>query len=375
MKSVLFFIEALDVADGGAERILETTVPYLDKNRFNVQVVSQKQCPGSAVEHKYFFRDNPEDLPLRNFINKLIVKFSLVAPESIVKDIFMPGKFDLEIAFCEGNATRIIGNSRRKKGTKKIAWVHTDVIDNPWSEAVFGGAEQEKKCYENFDVIVCVSQTMKDAFVKKYGMAEKVFVVYNVIDYGMIRELSKEPADFEPKPDCMNFISVGRLAEVKGYDRLIRAAAKLRDEGYNFTVSILGRGPDEEALQKEIEKYDLTDRFFLRGYQPNPHSFAVRADALICSSYAEGYSTTVTEAVAMGKPVITTECSGMREIFGDKDCGIICENSDEGIYSAIRTVLDKPELLEKFASASRERAKDFDLEKTLADLEDFLDNV
>ena len=361
--------------NGGAERILETTVPYLDKNRFDVHVISQKECPDSAVSHKYFFRNNPENLPLREFINKLIVKFSLVAPESLVKAVFMPGKFDLEVAFCEGNATRIVGNSRKKKGTKKIAWVHTDVIDNPWSESVFGGAEQEKKCYEKFDAIACVSQTMRDAFVKKYGMAEKVFVVYNVIDYGMIKKMSEEPADFEPDPKCVNFISVGRLVEVKGYDRLIRVAAKLRDEGYKFTVSILGKGPDEDALKEKIEKHGLADRFFLRGYQSNPHSFVVKADALICSSLAEGYSTTVTEAVVLGKPVITTECSGMREIFGDKDCGIICENSEEGLYSAIKAVLDKPELLEKFASASRDRANDFDLRKTVADFEDFLDNV
>lgn len=373
MKSVRFFIESLD--GGGAEHILETMVNYIDPKKYKVQVVSQEECPACTVKHKYFFKRNTKGSKLLEFINKVIVKFSLIAPERIVKSVLMPGKYDVEVAFCEGYATKLIGNASKKKGQKKVAWVHTDVLNNPWSEEIFGGAENEKKCYENFDAIICVSQTMKESFVKKYGMEEKVHVLYNVIDYSLIKEKSNEESDFSPNPDTVNFIMVGRLVKVKGYPRLVAAADRLKKEGYSFTVSILGRGAGKDALLNEINAKGLEENIFLLGYQTNPYKFIAASDALICSSYAEGYSTTVTEAIVLGKPVITTDCSGMREIFGNKDCGIICENSEDGLYSALKEVLDRPEAINEYAVNAKNRANDFSIKKRIQELESFLQNL
>lgn len=61
-------------------------------------------------------------------------------------------------------------------------------MNYPWSESVHGGAENEKSCYEKFDAVVCVSQTMKDSFVKKYGMEQKVHVLYNPIDFDAVKQ-------------------------------------------------------------------------------------------------------------------------------------------------------------------------------------------
>ncbi len=95
----------------------------------------------------------------------------------------------------------------------------------------------------------------------------------------------------------------------------------------------------------------------------------------VCASYAEGYSTAVCEAVALGVPVITTECSGMREIFGENECGIICENSEDGLYNAMKKVLENPLLLEKFSEEEKKRSKDFSLQKRVKAIEDFLESV
>lgn len=118
MKSIRFFIESLD--GGGAEHILETLVAYIDRSKYKIQVVSQEECPNSSIKHKFFFKRNLNKNKLLEFINKVIIKFSLVAPEKIVKKIFLPGKFDIEVAFCEGYATKLIGYSSTKKRTKKL---------------------------------------------------------------------------------------------------------------------------------------------------------------------------------------------------------------------------------------------------------------
>ncbi len=374
VKSVLIFIESLD--GGGAEAILKNIVSVIDKKRFDLTVVSETDCEcyteeiKKNVRHSSFTKKNCS--ALKSFLNKLIIKFSLLASEKAVRKMLIKGSYDVEIAFCEGYATKIIGNSGRRN-TKKVAWVHTDVINHPWSEAIFGGAENERKCYENFDAIVCVSETMRESFVKKYGMAEKVHVVYNVIDDVATVKKSKESV--ETAKNSFTFSMAGRLTQIKGYDRLISACARLRDLGYDFTVWIMGKGEEQANIEKTLKKNCLENKIKLLGFQENPQKYIAKSDVFLCSSYAEGYSTAVSEAVILGVPVVTTECSGMREIFGGEECGIICENSEEGLFSAMKKVLDEPHLLEKFKIAEQKRANDFTVSARIKAVEDFIDNI
>ncbi|MBR3835611.1 MAG: glycosyltransferase [Clostridia bacterium] len=371
MKEVLVFIESLD--GGGAEAIINNIAAAVDKSKFRLTVVTETDGERYTEEvrrnvlHRSFTKKDGSSL-----LNKAVIKYSLLAPESLVRKTLIRGNYDIEIAFCEGYATKIIGNSG-KKNTKKIAWVHTDVINHPWSESVFGGAENEKKCYENFDAVVCVSETMKESFIKKYGMAEKVHVIYNVINDADIINKSKEKVSLQFKRPL--FALAGRLTAVKGYDRLVRVCARLRDMGYDFSVAILGKGEEEENIRKMIEENGLSDRISLLGFQENPQKYIAAADVFVCSSYAEGYSTAVSEAVILGVPVITTECSGMREIFGNEECGIICENSEEGLLNAMKRVLDEPAMLEKFRAAEQIRAKELNISSRIKAFESFIDNI
>ena len=79
----------------------------------------------------------------------------------------------------------------------------------------------------------------------------------------------------------------------------------------------------------------------------------------------------MSEAIILGLPVITTDCSGMKEIFGDEECGIICENSEDGIYGALKEVLDNPQRLSEFAKNSHRRAEDFSLKSRAQKVNEF----
>ena len=65
----------------------------------------------------------------------------------------------------------------------------------------------------------------------------------------------------------------------------------------------------------------------------------------------------------------------MREIFGGEDCGIICENSDDGLFDAMKKVLDEPSLLEKFKKAEEKRAKTFSRVSRIKEVKAFIENV
>ncbi len=375
MKNILFFMETVDF--GGAETVFTNIIKNINKSKFRIKVVTERDHElftdeiKAAVPYDCFIKT--ERSAVRDFWNKIVIKLSLVLSEKNIRKYFIRGNYDVEVAFCEGYSTKIIGNSG-KKNCKKIAWVHTDVIKNPWSEKIFGSAEEEKKCYEKFDAIVCVAETMKESFIKKYGMAEKVHVLYNPLDFESVIKKSAEKTDFK-FGDGMKFVLAGTFIKIKGFDRFVKVCKRLKDDGELFSALIMGDGEEKENIKKIIAETNLGDTVKILDFQTNPYKYIAHSDVYVCSSYAEGYSTAVSESVALNVPVITTECSGMREIFGENECGIICENSEDGLYNAMKKVLNDPSLLKKFSTEEKKRANDFSLKKRMKTIEDFIESV
>lgn len=375
MKNILFFMETVDF--GGAETVFTNIIKNINKNKFCIKVVTERDHElftdeiKAAVPYDCFIKT--ERSAVRDFWNKIVIKLSLVLSEKNIRKYFIRGNYDVEVAFCEGYSTKIIGNSG-KRNCKKIAWVHTDVIKNPWSEKIFGSAEEEKKCYEKFDAIVCVAETMKESFIKKYGMAEKVHVLYNPLDFESVIKKSAEKTDFK-FGDGMKFVLAGTFIKIKGFDRFVKVCKRLKDDGEHFSALIMGDGEEKENIKKIIAETNLGDTVKILDFQTNPYKYIAHSDVYVCSSYAEGYSTAVSESVALNVPVITTECSGMREIFGENECGIICENSEDGLYNAMKKVLNDPSLLKKFSAEEKKRANDFSLKKRMKAIEDFIESV
>lgn len=378
-KKILFFIESLD--GGGAEGALENIVSNLDKSAYETFVVSETDGESRVGRIKQqshyhcFAHKNVSGSRIRSIINKCIFKFSVSAPTRLVRMLLIRGRYDIEVAACEGYSTRLIAGSGDKK-SKKIAWVHTDFKNNHWTEKRHiypGGNVEEKACYEKFDTIICVSQTIKDAFVSIYGMEEKIKVVNNIIDSDKITALACEKPDIRFQHPF--FVMAGSFVAVKGYERAVKVYSRLRDEGFTFSVMIMGIGYERKKVETLIEELNMKNIITLSDYQPNPYKYFKAADAYVCASYAEGYSTTVTESVILGKPVITTDCSGMKEIFGDRECGIICENSDEGLYTALKKVLENPGLLDEFARESEIRSAYFSKQRLVNETKKLFDEV
>jgi glycosyltransferase involved in cell wall biosynthesis len=100
----------------------------------------------------------------------------------------------------------------------------------------------------------------------------------------------------------------------------------------------------------------------LLGFHTNPYKYIVQGDLFVCSSRSEGYSTAVTEALVLGVPVITTDCSGMAELLKDGECGMITENDDEAFYEGLKSLLNDAAMLEYYREKAVERGKDFTIE-------------
>lgn len=231
------------------------------------------------------------------------------------------------------------------KARKKIAWIHNDPVKVGFNHDLC------IKMFEEFDSIVCVSGDNKrilDELCPEY--ASKSFVVYNMYNIDQIKSMSKEEANPYLNSDKKyHFVTVARLDNhQKRIDRIVKVCDKLGKEGYNnFDWTVLGEGGDRQKLEDSIKERDLRNLFLL-GLKINPYPYVLHADASFLVSAYEGYSMTVKEAQVLGTPTVITGYDSATEAMTDGCEGIICKNSTEGVYLAIRAILDHPECLTEY---------------------------
>ena len=168
-------------------------------------------------------------------------------------------------------------------------------------------------------------------------------------------------------------IASGRLVRQKGFDRLLEVVGKLKKDGFQFELLILGEGEERTALEEKVRLLKIEETVKLLGFQSNPYNIMVTGDVLVVSSRSEGYSTVVTEGIILGLPIIATECAGMRELFGDMQCGCITENNVDALYIALKDILKSPQKLEFYREEVKRRRQEFSLENTMAKIEQLLD--
>ena len=278
-------------------------------------------------------------------------------------------QYDLEIAFKDGFTAlfTIFGNSKRK-----IHWLHYEykkLNPNAKYDKLF------KKILPQFDEIIAVSDGVETVFNEKYHLEDKTRVIYNLVDTSKIISKAKEESDVELNKNDINFVSVGRLHEQKGYDILIKAIDKLNKENIlpnNFKLRLYGNGPQKETLENLIKEYCLEDKVFLMGQVMNPYKYLKNSDLFILSSRYEAFGLVVIEALTLEVPVLATENHATNKIIKHKEIGYITENSSEGIYNGLKYILENLSELENYKKNLKNYK--YDNSKVIKELEGVLSN-
>ena len=238
--------------------------------------------------------------------------------------------------------------------------------------ADFKNDDEENACYSKFDTVACVSRTALDSLKTLYPTLHNLKIVYNPIDESLIRKMASAHS-VDRKAGRINMITIGRLVQQKGYDRLIPILGELKKQGLQFFLRILGTGTQEQLLKELISKYGLTHYIELTGFKENPYPYLAASDLFVCSSRSEGYSTAVTEALILGLPVVTTECSGMKELLGNNnEWGLVVPNDDLSLQRALQAVISNPNTLQDLKNKAMARSHDFSLKKLMTAIEDTL---
>lgn len=378
-KKIMFMINSL--YGGGAEKVLQTILNNLDTSKYEITLYSmhREKIDNQCYKSKFKYRAVFDDCKSKNiFLKTIHFYFSKIkgwvfnnCSSKLFYRLYIHDKYDVEIAFIEGESTKIISGSTNKN-SRKLAWVHIDLVSNPWTEFLYKNTLDEKKHYEKFDKIVCVSSSVKDAFIKKYQIGEDhIIVLHNPFDKNEILNKSNQKCDSISDND-FNIVTVGRLEPQKGYDRLINIAEKLKTDGFSFKIYIIGDGSQKNTLKNMIIKYGLNDYVKLLGFKENPYCYMKKCDLFVCSSRSEGYSTVIAEAIILGLPVVSTECAGIHELFGNHQCGVISENNENDLYKKLYEVIRDKNKLSYYMSESKLRGEEFSLESVLRRIEELM---
>ena len=378
MKNILFLIESL--SGGGAEKVLTTLLQNLNYEQYNITLC----CICNIGKHLNSINSRTNYISILpntnnlNYFKRLIYKLKYkliynILPLKWVYQWFIPHHADIEIAFVEGYVTKLLAHSTNKKA-QRIAWVHCDMQQFHWTKSIYNNIAEEEKTYQKYHQIITVSATVQKAFQNEFkNVSVPITTLYNPIDSLEILNKSQKAINVPDKnSSTIRLVSVGRFTTPKAYDRLLRIINQLIIEKYSVELWLLGDGEQRNLLENYIKEQHLENIITLWGFQDNPYAYLAQCDLFVCSSISEGYSTAVTEALILGLPVITTNCSGMQELLKNGEYGIITENSEEALYEGLKQLLDNPLQLQYYKDKAVERGKDFSLKKLMKPIEKLL---
>lgn len=160
------------------------------------------------------------------------------------------------------------------------------------------------------DEIVAVSRGVATDWADYFGIPnERIRVIYNPVDVERIQELAAQAtADTMQLENTVPLIlAVGRLSPEKDFATLLWAFAILR-ERRPARLLILGEGEERATLTQLAADLGITEWVSLPGFVPNPHPYMARASVLALSSRYEGFSNVILEALALGIPIVATDC-------------------------------------------------------------------
>ena len=264
------------------------------------------------------------------------------------------------------------------------------------------------KSYHMMDAIITVSEYYKTFFQQTFNYpAEKVFAIYNPIFVNQIIEKSNQalPKAFNFLKDKKFIVQLGSLSKPKGNWHSLRAFKEVLKQDKEVYLVFLGQAKDhyKSYLPTLAKELGIEKNVVFAGHQSNPYPFIKHATLFLMSSLREGLPMAMIESMAVGVPVLATNCiSGPIEILDNSNDYVtkisnlklakygalipVCSGKEysakdplskeeEIMADAIIQLLMNKSLLEKYKSAAKERALDFDVNNCIKKYQKVIDSV
>ena len=258
-------------------------------------------------------------------------------------------EYDLAVAYLEGGATYYVAD--RVKARKKAAFIHIDYLQAGCRR------ELDLDCYDKMDHIFVVSNEVKDNFLEVYPEhSGKVSVFHNLMDQNHIIRLAEKRKGFEDDFQGIRILTVGRLTFQKRYDVAIEAMALLKKKSpVPVRWYVLGEGELRSSLEHQIRKLGMESDFCLLGVRTNPFPYYRECDLYVHAVGYEGWGIAIQEAKILGKPILATNCCGIREQIVQGVDGRLCQLDPQSICDEILWMIGHPQACKEYGQNARER--------------------
>jgi len=247
-----------------------------------------------------------------------------------------------------------------RDSTLIITWY--EVWNNYWydylgTKGILGKAV-EHATVRLADTVIPISEFIQSD-LGNLGRTSGHSVVPNGVDYHGLQKITVADADWD-------VIYVGRLAEHKNVDLLLKATTHVNDElDESISVGIIGDGPERASLEKYAEKLGVTDDVEFLGFveaDEDVIGHLKAATVFVLPSIREGFPNTILEANACGVPsiVVDHEENGSTAVVEHGDTGFVTDVSTEAIADRLVKLLTTPELQEELSAGARQFGQDHD---------------
>jgi glycosyltransferase involved in cell wall biosynthesis len=358
-KSLLFVIDSLDCA--GAEKSLVTLLSLLDYTKCDVDLmlfahgkILEELVPKEVNILSPLKYTNFAKLNLKHALISSVLKFDFKMASSRIKyslairrenysnaqkaRVFWqhvspviehnPKMYDFAISYAQGVPTFYVAEKTNAK--KKIAWVNVSYR--------LGEVEKDfqKRFYDQFDRIVAVSDSTKGILLETFPCyKEKIDVIYDINNPQFISKMADMENSYNDHFEGIRILTIGRLANQKGYDVALEACKKLKDKGVKFKWYALGKGPLKDEIEEFIRENDLAEHFILLGVKANPYPYIKNSDIYVQTSRFEGFGLAIAEARMLNTPVVTTRFDAVYNQMVEGKNGLVVDMNAEAVCEGI----------------------------------------
>ena len=259
-------------------------------------------------------------------------------------------KYDVAISYAQGLPTFYVAD--KINADKKFAWVNVSYRLEEKDK------EFQSKYYDKYEKIVAVSHSAKDVFLETFPKyKDKVEIIYDINDFNLISKMADMENGYDDKFDGIRLLTIGRLANQKGYDTALEACKILRDKGIKFKWYALGKGPLKNEIEKYIKENDLQDYFKLLGVKSNPYPYIKDADIYVQTSKFEGFGLAIAEARMLNTPVVTTEFDAVYNQMIQGKNGLVVKQDPLAVADAIELLLNDKDLYQEIQEFQKNEKK------------------
>ena len=212
--------------------------------------------------------------------------------------------------------------------------------------------------------ITAISKATRDALITIENMpAEQIDVVYNGIRDASAQsyEVQRLRQELGISTDTVIFATVARLDPIKNQELMLRALAQLAgEEGLPpLALVIVGDGSMRESLEQLAQELQINEQVFFTGFKTQPQEYFALMDVFLLSSFTEGTSMTLLEAMAFSKPSVVTDVGGNTEIIHHLQHGIVCQDNNLLQFTdGMRRLASNSALRARLGEKAQERFKE-----------------